>query len=754
MRIRKFKIQNLIMSFSGLLEEHHAMMYRGAPYNYDKLHSYYRWNAGDFAEFFTYFNSFSLGKWSKYTNAKNVYLQLRCMGRFKIRLFGHYRVGAEVCKEMYEEVYYNLPEMTDIKLPVPKESGGEVIGFQFDVLRPATKKHTDEDDEDDELEYDIDEIADETATDDEDEEAAHEKDDDSSETKETDTDKDSVKNSTVKSKKKLKSKAHSLKSKAKTTSKTVKKASADYDDDEDEEDDPDSYFMCIESGGWYTDIEEELINDVRISIATTTFKNEKYIKRNIDVLEREIFYGSEEIRDHIKMVVIDNGRTLVPDDINSEYIRVIPNENVGGAGGFTRGMLESTDDSGFSPTHVLLMDDDVTMMPESFIRTYSLLSLLKPAYKDRFVSGAMLYFERMNFQHEDVGFVHEDGSYGPNKKVMDMEIWKNVYENDEDIPFQKNSYAGWWYCCIPVQKIKKEHLPVPLFIRGDDVEFSLANKAEFLTLNGICIWHKGFTSKFNANLELYMVHRNSLIIQAMSGICDGVDFVARIEKFFVSNMCRLAYNNCELLLDAVEEYCKGPEFMLTPQGERIMKEHSAKDEKMVPAHYIYKEEIDYDSIYKPSEKYEIIEVDGWKQTDGANWGHTDSGKTIKMNVREEKLTDKELNFYYKTFNGQTLSERKQKKLLQNKVAVIAYDWYDEPAKQYMAKEILAVNPYDKTAILRKRDSKRFSELMQRHDRVMAYYKANKKSIANSYKQASEKLQSEAFWRDYLKMKGR
>ena len=140
-------------------------------------------------------------------------------------------------------------------------------------------------------------------------------------------------------------------------------------------------------------------------------------------------------------------------------------------------------------------------------------------------------------------YVHDDGSYGPNKHDMYLEQWDHVLENDEDFKYHKNSYAGWWYCCIPVKKIDRSHLPIPLFIRGDDVEFSLANNAEFLSLNGICIWHKGFANKFNANLELYMVHRNSLIIQAMSGICKGIDFMERIDGFFWKELKRLSYNN-------------------------------------------------------------------------------------------------------------------------------------------------------------------------------------------------------------------
>ena len=56
------------------------------------------------------------------------------------------------------------------------------------------------------------------------------------------------------------------------------------------------------------------------------------------------------------MFVVDNGRTLDAEGLSDDLITVIPNENVGGAGGFARGMiaaLESDEDF----THVLLMDD-------------------------------------------------------------------------------------------------------------------------------------------------------------------------------------------------------------------------------------------------------------------------------------------------------------------------------------------------------------------------------------------------------------
>lgn len=92
-----------------------------------------------------------------------------------------------------------------------------------------------------------------------------------------------------------------------------------------------------------------------------------------------------------------------------------------------------------------------------------------------------------------------------------MRLLKNIVANENYSFNVDDAYAGWWYCCIPVEHIEDRGLPLPVFVRGDDVEFSLRNKPGFIALNGICIWHVGFAGKFNAAMELYQVHRNSLL---------------------------------------------------------------------------------------------------------------------------------------------------------------------------------------------------------------------------------------------------
>lgn len=60
------------------------------------------------------------------------------------------------------------------------------------------------------------------------------------------------------------------------------------------------------------------------------------------------------------MYVIDNGRTLDAPALSSERITVTPNDNVGGAGGFTRAMITAMEQKP-KATNIILMDDDVAV---------------------------------------------------------------------------------------------------------------------------------------------------------------------------------------------------------------------------------------------------------------------------------------------------------------------------------------------------------------------------------------------------------
>ncbi len=472
--------------------------------------------------------------------------------------------------------------------------------------------------------------------------------------------------------------------------------------------------LSIYEGSYVAAIQAENLREVNLSLVTVTYKKENFITRNLQLLENEIIYSGEDVADHIFVRVIDNGRTLQAYEWNSDRIHIYQNPNAGGAGGYSRGMMETLVDNEFSTTHALLMDDDVKILPESIIRTYNLLRCLKPEYQDHFISGAMLYYERMHIQHEDVGFVSSDGTYGPRKPVMEMHLAQSVIRNEKIYEDMPNNYAGWWYCCIPRTKMDKNRLVLPLFIRGDDVEFSIANNAKFITMNGICIWHMGFAAKFNMAMEFYQVHRNSLIIQAVSGVTPEVDFNDRISRIFFTELNRFNYIGCDLLLDAIEDYLKGPEFIINLSGEEIIVKQSARAEKLIDLNQNFsKITVDISQIYQSKSKLKGL----------------------------RKI------LYKRTYNGHLFPTFMLKKV----PGVIAYDWFDAPEKQYLRESVLAVNPHDLTGILRYRSRREFLRLMKRYHSLNRKYMKNKNIVKKKYAEAKKKLIGQEFWKEYLKI---
>ena len=330
--------------------------------------------------------------------------------------------------------------------------------------------------------------------------------------------------------------------------------------------------VVLEKAYYYARVAEEQINSVKIALCTTTFLKEDYIIPNIELVKNEVLAADDVIARNFHMFVIDNGRTLDAEALSDEGVTVLPNPNVGGSGGFARGMMEAMKhDENF--THVLLMDDDVSISTESLRRTFNLLSLATGKYKNAFINGAMLVAEEPNRQFEDVSYVVNSGAYASvksNKYYMDQQQYIVRNEHiDVEIP---KAYGAWWFSCIPVSAIEQVGLPLPLFVRCDDVEYGMRAKPIYMTMNGICVWHDGFMGRSRASVDSYQYVRNFLIMIAMTD-CSSQDlFMLRMERAL----------RLDLILDGIADYLKGPDYFASLNGEEVIKRNAKKNEKLVP----------------------------------------------------------------------------------------------------------------------------------------------------------------------------
>ena len=290
----------------------------------------------------------------------------------------------------------------------------------------------------------------------------------------------------------------------------------------------------------------------KLAISITTFKREAAVEYTVGRLNN--FLQSSEYKDNIGVIVVDNGQSAKVEE--TENLVYIPNDNLGGAGGFARGLQES-EKRGFS--HVLFTDDDAAFPLESLHRTYSYLALAKDSRAT--VAGAMI-----NNTHK--WQMWENGAFY-DRKCMPQFSGLDLRNRDAVLHLEFESakmndptlYGGWWFFAFPVEHA--QYHPYPFFVRGDDVSFSIANDFQIMFLNGVVSFQDGFTEKespmtWYLDLRSHMAHHLSLESMEV-----GSTQVAKIAIWFLlRNFVKFQYETMETCLLAWEDVMKGPQFFL------------------------------------------------------------------------------------------------------------------------------------------------------------------------------------------------
>lgn len=322
------------------------------------------------------------------------------------------------------------------------------------------------------------------------------------------------------------------------------------------------------AGAYCSEIDQEKVRDIRIGVGICTFCREDFIKKNLHILQKEILDNKESpLYGRLKVHIADNGRTLDAKVLGNSSVYIYPNRNLGGAGGFTRCMAEMKKrrHKGTGPTHILLMDDDVVLEPEALVRTYMLLALAKEEYTDAFIGGEMLRLDMQAIQAE-AGAVWNAGRLDSLKRGLDLKSCEACLYNEIE---EYAQFHAWWYCCFPAGIVTPDNLPLPLFIRGDDVEYGLRNMKRLILMNGICVWHEPFENKYSSFLEYYII-RNQLIVNAFHCPEYGA---GQLNRDMLSHCLReityYRYKNVELYLQGIQDFLKGPQWLAKQDAETL-----------------------------------------------------------------------------------------------------------------------------------------------------------------------------------------
>jgi len=341
--------------------------------------------------------------------------------------------------------------------------------------------------------------------------------------------------------------------------------------------------LSMENGGRYyggeycAEISANKIREVKIGVDICTFKREKFVEKNIKNLT-DAFLNNETspLYRNIEIFIADNAKTL-PEELNSKFIHVFKNKNVGGAGGFTRNLIEMIKGGNpYNITHALIMDDDIVFEPEAIYKTYILLRILKEEYRHAFIGGAMFRLDRQNIQVES-GAIWNCGAVISRKSGLDVRTLDACLYNELE---ETVDYNAWWYSVVPIENVRQDNLPLPIFIRGDDAEYGLRNTKKLILMNGICVWHEPFENKYSSSLYYY-IFRNRLINNSIRGInYTKKQLLHELKEHIYNELFCLRYKNVDLLLRGIEDYFRGIDWLKAQDGEALHKTVMADGYKM------------------------------------------------------------------------------------------------------------------------------------------------------------------------------
>ena len=328
---------------------------------------------------------------------------------------------------------------------------------------------------------------------------------------------------------------------------------------------------------WLGDIEPRAdVNAGQATVQITTMNKVEYCINNIRTLGE-----SPEIFDSVhEFLIVDQGNKKVQDHPDFEEVvkplagkfRIINQGNLGGSGGFSRGMFEAVNNGS---DYVLLLDDDVIVEPESILRMVTFANYCK----NPTIVGAHM------FDMFDRSVLHAYGEV--------VNPWRNFYDKPYDDMVMGHDlgrsnlrsthwlhrrvdvdYNGWWMCLIPTAVIHEIGLSLPLFLKWDDAEYGLrAKEAGFPTVSfpGAGVWHVSWTDKDDSvGWQAYYHERNRLITALLHSPFDKGGRVMLDSLFLdVKHTLSMQYYTEAGRLMALEDLLSGPEHLHESLSARL-----------------------------------------------------------------------------------------------------------------------------------------------------------------------------------------
>ncbi|MEV6619512.1 glycosyltransferase [Amycolatopsis sp. NPDC051106] len=336
--------------------------------------------------------------------------------------------------------------------------------------------------------------------------------------------------------------------------------------------------LRVEQVRWTVEAPEK-IRPTAVTICTMNraddcLKNLQALAADVSSLETlDAIYVADQGTD---LVESRDGFEQVAKDLGDK-LHYIKQPNLGGAGGFTRGLYEVAGHTTTEHANVLFMDDDVLLEPDLVIR---MTAFSNRAANPIIVGGQMLNLFHPNQLHVGAEYARLN-TLEPGQPVEHSLTTADLLGVDEETlkPNRQErrldaGYNGWWSCLIPYEVVQATGYPMPFFFQWDDAEYSYRARAHgfpTVTLPGAGVWHADFHMKDWDEWHRYFNLRNSIITAALHSPFN-LNLLSRVLLAqLVRYLLGMQYGLSATLIKAVEDFLEGPE-ILRDGGVEAMQE--------------------------------------------------------------------------------------------------------------------------------------------------------------------------------------
>ncbi len=322
--------------------------------------------------------------------------------------------------------------------------------------------------------------------------------------------------------------------------------------------------VVMKSAEWRA--ESEAKNPGVITLEITTLNKTDFCINNLKLLSE-----NPQALEHVKeLIIVDQGTQKVADaegfgevaNALGDKLRIINQDNLGGSGGFARGMYEAVQNGS---DYALLMDDDVVVEPESITRLLTFADLCKTP---TIVGGHMFDLYNRTVLHT-FGEVVNPYSFQPDVSSDQMTLGHDFLSSNlrhtgwlhrrSDV-----DYNGWWMCMIPTKVIREIGLSLPVFIKWDDAEYGLRAKAAgypTVSMPGAAVWHVSWIDKDDlVGWQAYFHARNRFIAALIHSPYEfGGKVVRQSHSYDVKHLVSMQYATAQGRIMALRDLLAGPD---------------------------------------------------------------------------------------------------------------------------------------------------------------------------------------------------